>query len=451
MENDKKVRLENDSIIIDKISIDDINTYKILSDLPENKREDFIKKAIVIGAIGLRNIYLADNVDYVEKEFRELLKTSEIQSKEIQNNLESEFKELLKLSEIQSKDIKNNLEREFRELLKGSEIQSKDIKNDFGREFRELLKTSEIQSKEIQNNLEKEFRELLKNSEIQSKDIKYMIEKTLDVDSNSSSLGKMRLLFEDYFDKRNGKVSDLLSPFQDDSPIKQLKEEIFKKIQELKDEIIKDKAIGEVKEKTTLKGGEFEEVVLEAIEDFCSEYEDKVVYVGENQGNQNKIGDVAVDIHGDENKRVIIECKDSFSYSHKRTIDEINDAIGNRNAKFGIFLFKSQDQIPTALSPMKITNSYIVSSFDNYGLYFAYRVARLFVEKNGEDKQKEIPINEIQEEVKTLQVKLIDFKNIQTKLTQIDNASDYIRRNIERMRDDIESGLSTIKELLTNK
>ncbi len=385
MEKDQKVKLKDDSIIISNITIEDINTYKILNDIPENKREDFVKKAIVIGAIGLRNLYLTENVDYIEKEFKE--------------------------------------------LLKGLESQSKDIKN----------------------NLEKEFRDLLKNSESQSKDIKNMIEKTLDVDSNSSSLGKMRVLFEDYFDKRKGKISDLLSPFEEDSPIKKLKEEIFKKIQELKDELIKDKIIGEMTDKTTLKGGKFEEVVLESIEDFCSEYEDKVNFVGENLGKTNKIGDIAIDINGDENKRVIIECKDSSAYSHKKTIDEINDAIENRNAKFGIFLFKSQSQIPSALEPMKITNNYIITSFDNYGLYFAFRVARLFVERGAEKNKKEIPLGEIQKEVENLKNKLLDFKNIQTKLTQIDNASDYIRENIDRLRKDIENGLSSIKELLNNE
>ena len=34
--------------------------------------------------------------------------------------------------------------------------------------------------------------------------------------------------------------------------------------------------------------------------------------------------------------------------------------------------------------------------------------------------------------------KLSDFKNIHTKLTQIDNASEYIRKNIDRLRKDIE-------------
>lgn len=383
-EESKKVELKDNSIIINKVVLDDLNTYKILSDIKEDKREDFIKRAIIIGTIGLRNLYLTENVDYIEKEFKELLRSLE----------------------IQSKDIKNNLEKEFRELLKSSEIQSRNTKD--------------------------------------------MIEKTLDVDSNSSPLGKMRVLFEDYFDKRKGKIGDLLSPFEENSPIKQLKEEIFKKIQDLRDELLKEKSKGELMEKTTLKGGNFEEIVLEEIQDFCSEYEDKIHSVGETLGKTNKIGDIAVDINGDENKRVIIECKDSGSYSHKKTLDEINDAIENRNAKFGIFLFKFQSQIPSALTPMKITNNYVVTSFENYGLYFAFRVARLFVERSTEAKQKTIPIDKIQGVVEGLKTRLIDFKNIQIKLTQIDNASDYIKENIDRLKKDIEDGLGSIKELLNS-
>ena len=80
MEN---VKVENDYVFINNIVIDDANTYKILKDIKENKREDFIKKAIVIGTIGLRNIYLTENVDYIEKEFKELSKGLENQSKDI--------------------------------------------------------------------------------------------------------------------------------------------------------------------------------------------------------------------------------------------------------------------------------------------------------------------------------------------------------------------------------
>jgi len=272
----------------------------------------------------------------------------------------------------------------------------------------------------------------------------------LDVDNNSSSLGKMRLLFEDYFDKKSGKISDLLSPFEEGSPIKKLKDEISNQIQELRKELIQEKAEKEIIEKTTLKGGKFEDVVREAVEDICSEYEDSVIPTGEMTGKTGKTGDIVIDMDGDENKRIVIECKDSSSYSYKKTVDEIHDAINNRKANFGIFLFKSQSQIPSALKPMKVSKNYLVTSFEELGLYFAIRIARLIVERNIENKQEDMPIMEIQKEIVSLMDKLTDFKNIHMKLTQIDNASNYIRKNTDRLRNDIESGLNSIRDLLNS-
>ncbi len=357
--SDKNIELRDEKIIIHNLEVDDINAYKILKDIKPDRREEFIKKAVIMGTIGLRNLSLTENVDYIEKEFNKLLKQFEYQNENIQD----------------------------------------------------------------------------------------MIEKTFDMENNASCMGKFRLMFEQYFDLKKGKIGDLLSPYEEGSPIKKLKEEVFEKIKELRDELLKEEVKEEIVSKTTLKGGKFEDTVLEQIEKICSPYEDKVEYVGDRLGKTNKIGDINIDIDSDNKKRIIVECKDSPAYSHKRTIDEVNDAIKNRGSKFGIFLFKNQQQIPSALRPVKITKKYIVTSFDEYGLYFAFRVARLFV--TIKDDKKEIPIGEIQKEIEDMKSKLFMFKSFESKLTQIDNASSYIRTNLERIKDDIENSLETIKNLIT--
>jgi len=99
---------------------------------------------------------------------------------------------------------------------------------------------------------------------------------------------------------------------------------------------------------------------------------------------------------------------------------------------------------------MKISKNYIVTAYSDLGLYFAVRIARIIVEKNSEGKGNEIPVDKIQKELVALSNKLVDFKNIYAKLTQIDNASSYIRKNIERLKSDIETGLGSVKDLLKN-
>ena len=74
-----KIELKDNKVIIHDLKIEDINAYRIIKDVKPNRREDFVKKAIVIGTIGLRNLSLTENVDYIEKEFQELLNELESQ------------------------------------------------------------------------------------------------------------------------------------------------------------------------------------------------------------------------------------------------------------------------------------------------------------------------------------------------------------------------------------
>ena len=152
---------------------------------------------------------------------------------------------------------------------------------------------------------------------------------------------------------------------------------------------------------------------------------------------ENKIGklgkkcDIIIDINGTKNSRVVIECKDSSSYSSNKITEEIEACIKNRDTAFGIFLFKEFTQIPTPLQPIKITNKYIVTSFENNSLYLAFRVTRLFAEKGKEIKEIKLPIDKIQKELEELKNKPKVFQAIHQKIVQIENSSSFIRRKIE--------------------
>ena len=107
-----------------------------------------------------------------------------------------------------------------------------------------------------------------------------------------------------------------------------------------------------------------------------SSFEDKVTPVGKSGGKSAKKGDIIIDIDGDEKCRIVVECKNSTAYTAKKTIDEINEAIDNRNASFGIFLFANEEQMPSQFNCIKITDSYLITYVDNENLHFAYRLAR---------------------------------------------------------------------------
>lgn len=77
------------------------------------------------------------------------------------------------------------------------------------------------------------------------------------------------------------------------------------------------------------------------LDTICRPYEDKTKYVGNITGKNRKTGDIIINLDGNEKRRIVIKCKDSGSYSKKQTVEEIENAIYNRDAKYGIFLLRN--------------------------------------------------------------------------------------------------------------
>lgn len=354
------VNHEERKIEILDLTIDEGNVYSFISNVEPCNQEEIIKKAITIGCIGLKNMELGQNIDYVQKEFNELLSKFEKENRELQN----------KLTEL------------------------------------------------------------------------------LNIDDSQRPLGRFKILFEDYFDLEKGRICDLLDPFIDGAPIQKLRNELLSKIDEIKAMIISEQSIEKTVAMTTLKGGQFEDDVLSQLESFSRPYEDKVEYVGNKQGKVGKTGDIIIDIDGDPAKRIVIECKDSNNYSSKSTIQEIELAIQNRDAKFGIFLFNTFDQVPKEISPLKIGKNYVICSFENDSLYFAYRLSRIILEKKRLTQDIAIDITKIQDEVGSISTKLTKINDFHKDITSINNAGERIKKNLDILKKDIEESLERIIECI---
>ncbi len=163
----------------------------------------------------------------------------------------------------------------------------------------------------------------------------------------------------------------------------------------------------------------------------------------------NKKGDILIEL--ENKKKVIIECKDSSSYSTKKVIDEINEAIKNRNAIFGIFLFAKRDSMPRELCPIKITDKYIVTYYDEDNLYFAYRIARLFALRKNINSGNELDFEKISSELNTIEDNFKDINSIQIKVTTIINSGEYVKKNLNLLRNNIDESVRKIKEELGEK
>lgn len=58
------------SILIKGLEIRDPELYEIISDQKERARPEFVKRALKVGAIALRDIVVTEKIDYIKKEFQ---------------------------------------------------------------------------------------------------------------------------------------------------------------------------------------------------------------------------------------------------------------------------------------------------------------------------------------------------------------------------------------------
>jgi hypothetical protein len=98
------------------------------------------------------------------------------------------------------------------------------------------------------------------------------------------------------FSDADGPIRALLDPGKEGSPISELARSILSEIQELRDELVGEKARAEEAEKGTQKGFEFEDKVFEFLQPICAKMGDNVRMIGKKQVAGRMVGDVVIQI-----------------------------------------------------------------------------------------------------------------------------------------------------------
>jgi hypothetical protein len=416
-------------VILNNFVISNSDVYDILFEKQDDQEslDQFIKTGLIIGCIGLKQMGVVGNIDYIQKEFQKfILQTTSIFDRLDTKNTDSPFYK-----------IENTILKYFDE---------KDGK------FKQML---EIYF---------------------SKDdgqIKQLIDQRFDLKNKESAFSKLVEEIKNNSDLEESSIADLLDPNKTDSPVKLLKDEIFQQfkviqdkdiknlgdqitklkdteIKEIRDHLIGEAAITEEREKGTQKGRDFEQEIYNELERLANVYEDTVTFTGNTTGPFGKSGDIIINVDGDHKKRIVIECKDSTVNSAKTIKDDILNAMKNRDASFGIFLFSKNENMPKEFCPIKITHDYVVTCSDKENLYISYRLGRVILSRVNEVNDT-IDFHKISGELSKIEENIKIFDNLQKEVTKISNSSKYLRENLDDLRQKIRGNIGSIEILLGSK
>jgi len=331
---------------------------------------------------------------------------------------------------------------------------------DIGDEFEKYFNEDGEFVKELQANKEKMIGEL--NLELKN---------FIDPKNSDSALSKLTEILESEEGKVLNAFETALNPENSESQIFQLKNKLEKKISEevktLSDDIEKilqelkiDKATKDLKEKSTAKGTTHEDNVQQALSEIA--VGDVIERTGEIVGlvPKSKVGDHVVKLNSNikvGDLKIVFESKSANTYnSSSAIIKELDTAIKNRDADFGIFVFDSYERYdkvstqPFALLSENMAITVLNEEVGTLPLKIAFIWAKTLLMKSDNVTSKEVVIS-YDEIIKVLSESIKEIKKISTAKSNNKKAYDAIDANetlLPEIRKNVEDKLKDLITLL---
>ena len=129
-------------------------------------------------------------------------------------------------------------------------------------------------------------------------------------------------IFSDRLDEELGqdgeRIQAALDPDRDGSPTQRLEQRIKAEIKDLRDKLVEEETEKGVKRRTTLKGGDFEDVVEDILGNLVHQTSHTFENTAEKEGELTgrDVGDFVITL-GDTGQRIVVEAKSEQSYTRR--------------------------------------------------------------------------------------------------------------------------------------
>jgi hypothetical protein len=226
-------------------------------------------------------------------------------------------------------------------------------------------------------------------------------------------------------------------------------------VQKLQAEKAKQLEVAAEHDRSTAKGRPYEEAVFEAVDTIAQGAGDDCDAVGDHQGTGGRKGDVLVGIDGCSGPprgRIVVEAKNS-QVAKKRALDEMAEAIVQRDADYAIWVVPSEDKLPARTHPLREVNGdklfvvYDPEEGSRLALEVAYSLARarvLMARGDGEGLDAAALRAEVERAVGAME----DVRRIKSQLTVAAGGIEQARAILDRMAEQVRAHLAQIDGLL---
>jgi len=208
-------------------------------------------------------------------------------------------------------------------------------------------------------------------------------------------------------------------------------------------------------DRSTAKGRPYEEAVFDAVNDIAGGQGDDCDAVGDLPGVGGRKGDVLVGIdgcNGPPRGRIVFEAKNS-QVPKKRALAELDEAMAQRDAAYGVWVVPSDDQLPARTQPLREVNGdklfvvYDPEDGSRLALEVAYSLGRARVLMARSDADG-LDASALRAEVERTLGAMEDVRRIKQQLTHAANGIEGARSVLEELDRRVRLHLGQIDALL---
>jgi hypothetical protein len=255
------------------------------------------------------------------------------------------------------------------------------------------------------------------------------------------------------------RIQQALDPDTEGTPTHRLQQSLQSQISRLRDKIEEQATAEEVEEelrqRTTLKGEDFEDTVENILTDLVYGTSNEMEYTGETIGEvgDRKVGDFVITLN-DTGQRIVVEAKSESGYTQPRIKDELEEAIENRDADYGIIVFECESYIPNKVGYFHEFDSERLcvalcededDEVEPGYLRIAYNWASTRAVQGYADAGTAFDPETVQDAVRDVRDAIDRFSTIRRKTTSIRETAKEIDKELDEIEGDVKSDLTDIR------
>ncbi len=281
------------------------------------------------------------------------------------------------------------------------------------------------------------------------------------LDSVFSKDGQFSGILKEQFGEDGKLIKELFDPNRDGSPLHSLRSELEGNLFAIREKLGINAVVDAVVEKGTRKGIDFEEQCAKKLNWIADIHSDMLEQTGNDYGKlpRSKKGDFVIELGGIK-KKMVFEMKNKGTISRREIQKELDEAMENREAEYGIFVAKNKESLPESIGWFnEYDDGHLVcavedgngdSFIDGEIIHIAYKWARARLRIESA-KEKKLDPSFVVEKTRAIQNKMKDMRSVKTQCTSIETSAKEIKDTVKDMESAIKNDLDEIIESLDSE